>query len=81
MYAYFVSCVNRLLPVGIVLFRYVYVCKVSPSWSHFFSIIEQVEWIENLENRKIFNRIITGLILGLSTFLTVVSYFYEEHVS
>ena len=47
----------------------------------FFSIIEQVEWIENLENRKIFNRIITGLILGLSTFLTVVSYFYEENVS
>ena len=28
-YGYFVSCVNRLLPVGIVLFRYVYVCQVS----------------------------------------------------
>ena len=45
------------------------------------SIIGQVEWIENLEHRTIFNRIITGLILGLSTSLTVVSYFYEEHVS
>ena len=28
LYGYFVSCVNRLLPVGIVLFRYVYVCQV-----------------------------------------------------
>ena len=28
LYSYSVACVNRLLPVGIVLFRYVYVCKV-----------------------------------------------------
>ena len=40
----------------------------------------QVEWIENMRNRKIFNRLITGLILGLSTSLTLVSYLYEDNV-
>ena len=33
-----------------------------------------------MRNRKIFNRLITGLILGLSTSLTLVSYFYEDNV-
>ena len=35
LYSYFVTCVNRLLPVGIVLFRYVYVCKVRKNYKAF----------------------------------------------
>ena len=40
VYNYFVSCINRLLPVGIVLFRYVSVCQVIKNIIDFLKIAQ-----------------------------------------
>ena len=55
---------NRTLPVGIVIYRYVYVCRSS--------------WIGTAYQRKMFNLLIGFSILVLSTFLTVFCVIYRE---
>ena len=63
-YMFFVSFLNRLLPVGIVTYRYVYVCK-----SH---------WVQTGSQRKIFQNSITLILLGLVAVLTSGCFFYRE---
>ena len=63
-YAFFVSLMNRLLPVGIVTYRCVYTCKVS--------------WVQTAHQRKILHIWITGGIFGLSVCLTSFSFIYRH---
>jgi hypothetical protein len=63
-YSFFVSFLNRLLPVGIVTYRYVYVCK-----SH---------WVQTGSQRKIFQNSITLILLGLVVGLTCGCFLYRE---
>ena len=63
-YAFFVSLINRLLPIGIVLYRYIYVCRVS--------------WVQTAFQRKVFHFLISGGIFGVSISLTAFSFVYRE---
>jgi hypothetical protein len=63
-YAFFVNLFNRLLPVGIALYRYVYVCRVS--------------WVVTAAQRKNFNFFISAVICLLSCSLTFFSFLYRE---
>ena len=55
---------NRTLPVGIVIYRYVYVCRSS--------------WVGTAYQRKMFNFGICGVILFLSISLTIFGIIYRE---
>jgi hypothetical protein len=59
-----VSLFNRLLPVGIVFYRYVYVCRVS--------------WVQTAAQRKSLNILISGFIFIVSFALTFTSFIYRE---
>ena len=61
----FIIYVNRLLPIGIVAYRYVYVCR------HY--------WVQTRFGRRILDSIIVGLILGCSLFLAVLTNVYREN--
>ena len=63
-YTFFVSFLNRLLPVGIVTYRYVFVCK-----SH---------WVQTGSQRKIFQNSITLILLGIVVVLTSGCFFYRK---
>jgi hypothetical protein len=63
-YNFFVNFLNRLLPVGIVAYRFVYVCK-----SH---------WVNTGSQRKIFHNSITFFILSLILGLTFGCFYYRE---
>ena len=62
---FFVNFLNRLIPVGIVTYRYVYVCK-----SH---------WVQNGKQREIFQFVLIAIILSLIFGLTVGCYVYREN--
>ena len=63
-YAFFASLLNRLLPVGIVIFRYIYVCQSS--------------WIHTAEQRKSFQLGLSSSILALTLGLTFSTWVYQE---
>ena len=63
-YAFFVSLMNRLIPVGIVIYRFVYTCRVS--------------WVETVQQRKVLHFLISGGMFGLTVALTLFSLIYRE---
>ena len=63
-YAFFASLLNRLLPVGIVIYRYIYVCRSS--------------WIPTADQRRNFEVVLTSSILALTLGLTFGSWVYQE---
>ena len=63
-YAFFTTILNRLLPISIVVFRYVYVCKS--------------EWVWTARQRKVFHILIGSFMIILAGGLTLCSYLYEE---
>ena len=65
MFTNFITYVNRLLPIGIVLYRYVYVCRHS--------------WVLTSFGKRILDSVIVGLILGCSLFLVVITSVYKEN--
>ena len=62
---FFVNFLNRLIPVGIFTYRYVYVCK-----SH---------WVQNGSQRIIFQNLLIIIILSLIFGLTAGCYVYREN--
>ena len=64
IYAYFSSLTNRLLPVGIVIYRLIYTCKAS--------------WVQTAQQRRRLHFIIIGGITALSTCLTLFSFVYRD---
>ena len=63
-YAFFTSLLNRLLPVGIVIYRYVYVCHST--------------WVHSAHQRRIFHIILSISIILLAIVLTIGSWIYRE---
>ena len=61
----FMTYVNRLLPIGIVVYRYVYVCRHS--------------WVLTNFGQRILDSIIVGFILGCSLLLAVLTTLYREN--
>ena len=63
-YAFFASLLNRLLPVGIVIFRYIYVCRSS--------------WVNTANQRRIFHLTLSITMLMLVALLTLGSWMYND---
>jgi hypothetical protein len=63
-YSYFLSILNRLLPVGIVFYRYVYVCKNSV--------------VSTGHQRKLFDILICSVILFFCLILSVYCFIYKD---
>ena len=63
-YAFFASLLNRLLPVGIVIYRYIYVCQSS--------------WIPTADQRNNFQVALSSSILALTLGLTFGSWVYQD---
>ena len=64
IYTMFVNLLNRLIPVGIVFYRYVYVCKHV--------------WVVTKGQRQTLNMTILCLIIFLSTLGSISTVFYRE---
>ena len=62
--SFIISMLNRLLPVGIVFYRYVYVCKSS--------------WVLTAQQRKNVNLFICSIIVSLTVVLSLCSFLYKE---
>ena len=58
------TMLNSLLPVGIVFYRYVYVCKSN--------------WVLTAYQRKSFNIFLSTLVVGFSLFISSCSVIYRE---
>ena len=63
-YSHLMTMLNSLLPVGIVLYRYVYVCKSN--------------WVLTAYQRKSFNIFLSTLAVGFSLFISSCSVIYRE---
>ena len=62
-YTFFITIFNRLLPIGIVAFRYVYVCNST--------------WVWTVRQRKYFHFLIILSIFSLTGSLTFFSFVYR----
>ena len=63
-YAFFASLLNRLLPVGIVIYRYIYVCKSS--------------WVPDADKRSNLEVALSTSILAITLGLTFGSWVYQD---
>ena len=63
-YAFFASLLNRLLPVGIIIYRFIYVCRSS--------------WVLTAHQRKVCQISLSLSILALPICLTIGSWIYRE---
>lgn len=63
-YTFFITMLNRLLPVGIVFYRYVYVCRSS--------------WVLSAQQRKNLNILIFTVILAFTILLSLCSIIFKE---
>ena len=64
-YAFLVSLINRLIPVGIVLYRFVYTCKA--------------DWVHSSHQRRRFHFLLVGVMFSFSVILTFFSYYYRNN--
>ena len=62
---FFIAMLNGLIPVGIVIYRVIHVCKPT--------------WVMTAEQRRVLNYILLALTLGVSIFLTLAAIAYKDH--
>ena len=63
-YAYLINLLNRLLSIGILVYRYVFVFRSS--------------WVETKQQRKIFSIILCGAICSTAFIATSLCVFYRD---
>ena len=63
--SYFLAMLNGLIPVGIVAYRVIFVCKSS--------------WVMTDEQRKHLNFLLLGQLFGVCIILTSAAIFYKEY--